>query len=73
MSKKGAGRVPGKTKILVYLPDELVAALRRDMENESRGLSATVERALKRYLADQNPKTAQNLRSALEREGLPTT
>lgn len=75
MSKKGAdgSRVPGKTQVLVYLPDELVAALREDMENESRGLSATVERALRRYLADSNPETARALRGALAREGRPTT
>jgi hypothetical protein len=77
MSKKGAGsdssRVQGKQQVLVYLPDALVAALREDMENEDRGLSATVERALRIYLSDKNPKTAKELRAALEREGLPTT
>lgn len=77
MSKKSGSRdgyrVPGKTMITVYLPDSLVAALREDMENESRGLSATVERALRRYLADKSPETANALRAALDREGYPTT
>ena len=77
MSKKSGSRdgyrVPGKTMVTVYLPDALVAELREDMENEDRGLSATVERALRRYLANKNSRTADELRSALESEGYPTT
>lgn len=69
----GTSRVPGKTQINVYLPDELVAQLRKDAENELRGLSATIQIALERYLADKNPETANALRAALEREGLPTS
>jgi hypothetical protein len=70
---RGGRRVPGKTQLNVYLPDELVAALRQDMEDELRGLSATIQIALERYLADKNPETAGKLRAALEREGYPTT
>jgi hypothetical protein len=70
---RGSSRVPGKTAITVYLPDELVAQLRKDMEGELRGLSATVQIALEGYLADKNPETARKLRAALEREGYPTT
>ena len=72
-SEGRGGRVPGKTAITVYLPDELVAQLRQDMEDELRGLSATVQRALEVYLTDKNPETARNLRAALEREGYATT
>ncbi len=70
---RGGRRVPGKTAITVYLPDDLVAKLRKDMEGELRGLSATVQIALENYLADKNPETARSLRTALEREGYPTT
>lgn len=71
--ERGGSRVPGKTQINVYLPDELVAQLRKDAENELRGLSATIQIALERYLADKNPETANALRAALEHEGFPTT
>ena len=77
MSESGGGRggrrVPGKTAITVYLPDDLVAKLRKDMEGELRGLSATIQIALENYLADKNPDTARKLRAALEREGYQTT
>lgn len=77
MSKKSGERsgykVPGKTMITVYLPDDLLADLRKRAEDERRGLSATVQVALEDYLADMNPDTANALRAALVREGLPTT
>lgn len=76
MSQESEGRgqrVPGKTAITVYLPDELVAQLRKDMEGKLRGLSATVQIALENYLADKNPDTARELRAALDREGYAAT
>ena len=76
MSQSGDARnqrVSGKTQINVYLPDALVEALRKDAENELRGLSATVQIALERYLTDKNPETASKLRAALDREGYSTT
>lgn len=66
-------RVPGKTAITVYLPDALVAQLRKDMEDKLRGLSATIQIALENYLADATPETARKLRAALDREGYPAT
>lgn len=77
MSKTSGGRkeyrVPGKTVLTVYLDDELVEALRKDMESEDRGLSATMARAVKAYLANKNPETASALRDALDKEGYPAT
>lgn len=77
MSKSGGGRggsrVRGKTQINVYLPDELVAELRKVAENDLRGLSATIQIALERYLADRTPETARTLRAVLEDEGYSTT
>ena len=70
---RGGSRVPVKTQINVYLPDEPVAQLRKNAENELRGLSATIQIALERYLADKSPETANALRAALEREGISTT
>ena len=77
MSNEGGGRkeyrVPGKTMITVYLDDELVEALRKDMENEDRGLSATMARAVKAYLANKNPETASALRAVMDKEGYSAT
>lgn len=77
MSKKRGDRepyrVPGKTQINVWLPDDLVAALRQAAEEERRGLSAQVEVILNRYLADKTPEEARQVRAALEKEGIPTT
>jgi hypothetical protein len=73
MTKKGGGsagyRVPGKTMITVYLPDDLVAALRKAAEDEKRGMSAQVEVIVSRYLADKSPEEARQIRVALAQEG----
>lgn len=66
-------RVPGKTQITVYLPDDLLAALRKAAEDERRGLSAQVEVILSHYLADKSPEEARQVRAALAQEGITTT
>ncbi len=77
MSKKRGDRepyrVPGKTQITVYLPDELLAALRQAAEDERRGLSAQVEVILSRYLVDKTPEEARQVRAALAQEGITAT
>ena len=77
MSKKRGDRkpyrVPGKSQINIWLPDDLVAALRQAAEDERRGLSAQVEVILNRYPADKSPEEARQVRAALAQEGIPTT
>jgi len=69
--QRQASKVPGKTLISVYLPDELLADLRQRAADERRGLSASVQIALEAYLADSNQTTAAALRAALAREETP--
>ena len=71
--ERGASRGAGKTQITVYLPDELLAALRQAAEDERRGLSAQVEVILSRYLVDKTPEEARQVRAALAQEGIAAT
>ena len=76
MSQGNEGRsrgAEGKTQLNVYLPVELVAALRSLAEDEKRGLSAQVELIIERYLADKSPEEARRIRAALVTEGYATT
>jgi hypothetical protein len=66
-------RVPGKTMVSVYLPDDLLAALRKAAEDERRGLSAQVEVIVEQYLADKSPEEARQVRAALVTEGYAAT
>jgi metal-responsive CopG/Arc/MetJ family transcriptional regulator len=66
-------RVPGKTPITVYLPDDLLVELRQAMKDERRGLSDQVTVIIERYLKDKSPEEAQQVRDALVRQGYSTT
>ncbi len=68
--RKPPYRVPGKTQINVWLPDDLVRGLRNAAENERRGLSAQVEIIIERYLADKSPEEARLECAALVEEGV---
>lgn len=77
MSKKsGVAQAPrgsGMTQISVYVPDALLARLRKDAKKERRSLSAQVVLLLERHEAENTPESARALRAALESEGYPTT
>jgi len=58
----------GLAQISVYLPNDLLARLRKEAKKERRSLSAQVVLLLECYENEQTPDAAQRLRTALDSE-----
>lgn len=75
MPKRVSGNQYGSelTQITVYVPDKLLAKLRKEARKERRSLSAQIVLLLERYDEERSPESARRLMAALEQEGYSTT
>jgi uncharacterized protein (DUF4415 family) len=69
-AKRGAVIEPtGKTRITIYIDDDILAAFRKKAEKEGLGYQTLVNAALRKVLAPESaPLTAEMLRKVLREE-----
>ena len=69
-AKRGAVIEPtGKTRITIYIDDDILAAFRKKADKEGLGYQTLINAALRKELApDSAPLTAEMLRKVLREE-----
>lgn len=69
-AKRGAVIEPaGKTRITIYIDDDILAAFRKKAEKEGLGYQTLINAALRKVLAPESaPLTAEMLRRVLREE-----
>jgi uncharacterized protein (DUF4415 family) len=69
-AKRGAAIEPaGKTRITIYLDDDILAAFRKQARTEGLGYQTLINAALRRVLMPESaPLTAEMLRKVLREE-----
>jgi uncharacterized protein (DUF4415 family) len=69
-ARRGAVIEPtGKTRITIYIDDDILAAFRKKAEKEGLGYQTLVNAALRKVLAPESaPLTAEMLRKVLREE-----